>query len=469
MENTQDYQDYQDYRAEILGIVRSNASPGIMRNKLEDYHENDLADVFPDLSVAERRKLCRILNLDMLADIFEYIDEKQAAEYLDEMDVRKAAAILTRMETDAVVDVLRMIPKEKRALLLELMDDEARKDMAVIAAFDDEEIGSRMTTNYIEIRENLTVKQAMTELVSQAAKNDNISTIFMVTADHTFYGAMDLKDLITARQDTRLEDLIVTSYPYVYGHELIDDCIEKLKDYSENSIPILDNDNKLLGVITSQSIVDLVDDEMGEDYAMFAGLTAEEDLKEPLKESMKKRLPWLLVLLALGTVVSSVVGVFEQVVSQLTIIMCFQSLILDMAGNVGTQSLAVTIRVLMDESLTGKQKVELVFKEMRIAFSNGAILGILSFLVLGLYIALFKGKTWTFAYAVSGCIGLSLMVAMVISGAVGTLIPLFFKKINIDPAVASGPLITTINDLVAVVAYYGLCGILLIGVLHLAG
>mgnify|MGYP002537218658 CR=1 FL=1 len=361
--------------------------------------------------------------------------------------------------------------------------------MAVIAAFDDEEIGSRMTTNYIEIRENLTVKQAMTELVGQAAKNDNISTIFMVTADHTFYGAMDLKDLITARQDTRLEDLIVTSYPYVYGHELIDDCIEnlkdysedsipvldnddcieKLKDYSENSIPILDNDNKLLGVITSQSIVDLVDDEMGEDYAMFAGLTAEEDLKEPLKESMKKRLPWLLVLLALGTVVSSVVGVFEQVVSQLTIIMCFQSLILDMAGNVGTQSLAVTIRVLMDESLTGKQKVELVFKEMRIAFSNGAILGILSFLVLGLYIALFKGKTWTFAYAVSGCIGLSLMVAMVISGAVGTLIPLFFKKINIDPAVASGPLITTINDLVAVVAYYGLCGILLIGVLHLAG
>ena len=469
MENTQDYQDYQDYRAEILGIGRSNASPGIMRNKLEDYHENDLADVFPDLSVAERRKLCRILNLDMLADIFEYIDEKQAAEYLDEMDVRKAAAILSRMETDAVVDVLRMIPKEKRALLLELMDDEARKDMAVIAAFDDEEIGSRMTTNYIEIRENLTVKQAMTELVSQAAKNDNISTIFMVTADHTFYGAMDLKDLITARQDTRLEDLIVTSYPYVYGHELIDDCIEKLKDYSENSIPILDNDNKLLGVITSQSIVDLVDDEMGEDYAMFAGLTAEEDLKEPLKESMKKRLPWLLVLLALGTVVSSVVGVFEQVVSQLTIIMCFQSLILDMAGNVGTQSLAVTIRVLMDESLTGKQKVELVFKEMRIAFSNGAILGILSFLVLGLYIALFKGKTWTFAYAVSGCIGLSLMVAMVISGAVGTLIPLFFKKINIDPAVASGPLITTINDLVAVVAYYGLCGILLIGVLHLAG
>ena len=459
----------QDYQSEILAIIRGNTSPGVMRNKLEDYHENDLADVFSELTAAERRKVCRILNLDMLSDIFEYIDEKQAAEYLDEMDVRKAAGILSGMETDAVVDVLRMTPKEKKVLLIELMDDEVRKDMAIIASFDEEEIGSKMTTNCIMIRENLTVKQAMSSLIGQAAKNDNISTIFMVTEDSTFYGALDLKDLIIARQDACLEDLIVTSYPYVYGNELIDDCIEKLKDYSENSIPVLDNDNKLLGVITSQSIVELVDDEMGEDYAMFAGLTAEEDLKEPLRESLKKRLPWLLVLLGLGMVVSSVVGVFETVVSQLTIIMCFQSLILDMAGNVGTQSLAVTIRVLMDESLTGKQKAELVWKEMTIGFSNGLILGTLSFIVIGLYIALFKGKTIMFAYAVSGCIGIALVVAMVISGAVGTCIPLFFKKINVDPAVASGPLITTINDLVAVVTYYGLSWIFLIEMLHLAG
>ena len=439
-----------DYTSEILGIIRSNASPGVMRNQLEDYHENDLAEVFPDLTIVERRKICRILDTEMLSDIFEHIDEKPAAEYLDEMDVRKAAKILSSMETDAVIDVLKMIPKEKRALLIELTDAD-------------------MTTNFIMIRENLTVKQAMSSLVEQAAKNDNISTIFMVTEDQTFYGAMDLKDLIIARQDSPLEDLVVTSYPYVYGHELIDECIEKLKDYSEDSIPVLNNNNKLLGVITSQSIVSLVDDEMGEDYAMFAGLTAEEDLKEPLRESIKKRLPWLLVLLGLGMVVSSVVGIFETVVSQLTIIMAFQSLILDMAGNVGTQSLAVTIRVLMDESLTGKQKFQLVLKEMKIGFSNGMILGTISFALVGLYIALFKGKTFLFAYAVSGCIGLSLVLAMVVSGAVGTCIPLFFKKIHVDPAVASGPLITTINDLVAVVSYYGLSWILLINILHLAG
>ena len=216
----------------------------------------------------------------------------------------------------------------------------------------------------------------------------------------------------------------------------------------------------------SQSIIQVVDDTLGEDYAMLAGLTAEEDLQEPIKESVKKRLPWLLVLLGLGLVVSTVVGAFEQVVSQLTLIMCFQSLILDMAGNVGTQSLAVTIRVLTDEALTFQQKIRLVGKEIRIGGFNGLLLGVISFVCIGGYIMVAKGKGASFAFAVSGCIGISLLVAMVISSAFGTLIPLFFKKIHVDPAVASGPLITTVNDLVAVVVYYGLSWFLLLEILH---
>ena len=443
----------QDYTQDILAVVRSNTSPAAMSDKLGDFHANDIADAMPRLTVQERCKLYRILDLNMLSDVFEYTDSDNAAEYVKEMDVKKGAAILSRMETDALVEVLHKIDKAKKKLLFELMDDDVRHDIEMIASFDEDEIGSRMTTNCIIIR----------------AKNDNISTIFVVTESQKFYGAIDLKDLIIARQDKSLEDLVATSYPYVYAEEDIDDCIEELKAYSEDSIPVLDNDNRLLGVITSSNIIDLVDDEMGEDYAMLAGLTAEEDLKEPLKESMKKRMPWLIVLLGLGMVVSSVVGVFENVVTQLPIIMAFQSLILDMAGNVGTQSLAVTIRVLMDESLTGQQKLELVFKEMRIGLCNGALLGILSFVLIGLYIYLFKGKTLVFAYAVSGCIGVALLLAMLISSAVGTCIPLFFKKVGVYPAVASGPLITTVNDLVAVVTYYGLGWVFLIGILHLAG
>jgi magnesium transporter len=146
--------------------------------------------------------------------------------------------------------------------------------------------------------------------------------------------------------------------------------------------------------------------------------------------------------------------------------MAFQSLILDMAGNVGTQSLAVTIRVLTDENLTFKQKGHLVTKEMRVGLCNGLLLGAISFVMVGLYIMFFKGKEAGFSFAVSGCIGASLLLAMIISSAVGTLIPLFFKRIKVDPAVASGPLITTVNDLVAVVTYYGMSWILLLNVLH---
>ena len=459
----------QNYAKEILDIIKSNVSPAVLSKRLQDFHENDLAEVLPELSSAERSKLYRIFDLDTLSDILEYTDEETAVTYLEEMNLKKAAAILSRIETNVLSDILQHFDKEKRRLLIELLDDDVRHDVEMINTFDDEEIGSRMTTNCIIINNHLSVKGAMSALVSQAAQNDNISTIFVVNDNQEFYGAIDLKDLIIARQDHPLDELVVTSYPYVYGTALIDDCIEDLKDYSEDSIPVLDNDNRLIGVITSANIVDLVDDEMGEDYAKFAGLTAEEDLQEPLKESMKKRMPWLIILLGLGMIVSSVVGIFEKVVTNLPIIMCFQSLILDMAGNVGTQSLAVTIRVLMDESLTGRQKLELVFKEMRIGLCNGGLLGLMSFVLIGLYIWLFKGQNVYRAYAVSACIGCSLLLAMLISSAVGTCIPLFFKKIHIDPAVASGPLITTINDLVAVISYYGMSWIFLIEILHLAG
>lgn len=457
-----------DYAARIAAIVRGDESPKAMLARLEDYHGSDIAEALALLDGRARKKFYRVCRPSLLAEVLEYPDEDVAGGYLSEMDVRKAAAVISDLDTDTAVDILRTIDKEKRSLLIGLLDTDIRNEIRLIASFDEDEIGSRMTTNCIRVVENSSVKQAMAALIEQAEENDNITTLFVVDGDNEFCGAIDLKDLITARSDKPLEALISTSFPYVYAGEQTADCIEKLKDYSESLIPVLDDSNRLLGVITSQNIIEAVDEEMGEDYARLAGLTAEEDLNEPLIQSMKKRLPWLLVLLGLGLAVSTVVGTFEQVVARLTLIMAFQSLILDMAGNVGTQSLAVTIRVLTDEKLTFRQKTHLVCKEMRVGLCNGLLLGTASFLLIGLYIMLVKGCGALFAFAVSGCIGLSLLAAMLISGAVGTLIPLFFKKLRVDPAVASGPLITTVNDLVAVVTYYGLSWLLLLRVLHLA-
>ena len=455
-----------NYAEELLEILHSSLSKEELLDQISDYHENDIADALSQLTEEERKKLYPILGAERLAEIFTYIDDPD--EYLKELDLDKVAKVISFMDSDDAVDVLDEFDDSTQEKLVEMLDEESSHDIRMIQSYEDDEIGSKMTTNFIVIYHDLTIRQAMRELVRQAGENDNISTVYVVDRKDVFYGAIDLKDLIIAREKDSLDDIISTSYPYVTDHEKISDCIESIKDYAEDSIPVLTDEKMLIGVITAQDIVEVVDDEMGDDYAKLAGLTAEEDLNETTKESMKKRLPWLIILLFLGIAVSSVVGVFETVVAVLPIVMCFQSLILDMAGNVGTQSLAVTIRVLMDETLTGTQKVHLVIKEMRVGFMNGIFLGAVSFVLIGCYIWFFKPNPANHAFLISGCVGVSLLVAMVISSMVGTLIPMFFHKIKVDPAVASGPLITTVNDLVAVITYYGMAWLLLIETFHLA-
>ena len=291
------------------------------------------------------------------------------------MRLQRYFLIWIRMMQLIILDEMDDSTQEK---LVGLLDEESGHDIKMILSYEDDEMGSRMTTNFIVIHNNLTIRQAMRELVQQAGENDNISTVYVLDENDKFYGAIDLKDLIVARQQDNLEDIISTSYPYVNDHEKVDECIERIKDYAEDSIPVLTQEHLLIGVITAVDIVEAVDEEMGDDYAKLAGLTEEEDLNEPTIVSMKKRLPWLIALLFLGMAVSSVVGMFESIVAVLPIVICFQSLVLDMAGNVGTQSLAVTIRVLMDENLSGKKKIALLFKEMKIGFLNGASLAIMA-------------------------------------------------------------------------------------------
>ena len=457
--------EHPDYAQDLLDTLHSDLPLIEKIERLQGYHENDIAEILPSLTQAERMRLYRILGKEMTAEVFAYLEDPE--EFIGEFDVEQMADIVENMDADDAVDFLEDLPESQQDAILAHMDEESRRDIDLIQSYDDDEIGSKMTTNYISIVRGLTVKQAMKSLVEQAAENDNLQTIYVLEADQTFAGAIALQDLIRAREYESLNDLIVDSYPFVYAHESVSDCIEELRDYSEDSIPVLSADRKLLGVITSQDLIEVVDDELGEDYAKFAGLTAEEDLNEPLHQSMKKRLPWLITLLGLGLVVSTVVGRFEVVMSALTILVAFQSLVLDMAGNCGTQALAVTIRVLSDEALTPREKFGLVLKEARVGMSNGLVMGMIATLFCGLFIYFGRGLGLGTCFLLSGCIGISLTIAMTISGIGGTVIPIFFKKVGVDPAVASGPLITTLNDLIAVITFYGLAWVLLINTLHL--
>lgn len=454
-----------DYIRELVGLIRSATDRNALAVELTNYHDNDISNALDELNADERRVLYHILGDDRVSEIFAYLDDP--GKYLGELELERAADIIENMDADDAVDVLEEVDEETRKQLIELIDEESKEDIKLICSYEEDEIGSKMTTNFIEIGKSLTIKQAMRSLIAQAEENDNISTLFVEDDDGTFYGAIDLKDLIVARNYMDLETLITQSFPYVRDRETISDCIERLKDYAEDSIPVLNDKNELIGVITAQDIVEVVDDELGDDYAKLAGMTEEAELEESLMESIKKRLPWLVVLLGLSMCVSTVTSLFEGVIAQLAIIVSFQSVILGMSGNVGTQSLAVTIRLLMDENLESKQKIGMIFREMRIGFSNGLILGILSFAFIGGYLCLLKDKSPQYAFAISLCAGTALLMAMTISSIVGTSVPMFFKKINVDPAVASGPLITTVNDLIGVVTYYGVAWLLLINFLHL--
>lgn len=453
------------FAGQIVEIIKSTRSIDEMTEKLKDFHDKDIAQSFELLNTAERNLLYSALDAEWLADIISYIDNP--VQYVEEIGIEKLAAIINEMDADDAVDLWSVIEESVKVKLRPMIDDETKTDIRLINSYEEDEIGSLITTNFICIKQNLTIRQAMHELVRQAGENDNISTIYVVDEKNRFCGAIDLKDLIIARESTKLETLISYAYPYLLDHEKISETIQKIKDYAEDSLPVLDKNKKIVGIITSQDVVEAVDDELGEDYAKLAGLASEEDITETTKDSVKKCLPWLIILLFLGMGVSTVVGAFEGVVAVLPVVICFQSLILDMAGNVGTQSLAVTIRVLMDENLTGKDKLKLVVKEMKVGFCNGALLGILALVCLGIYIALFKGYAFGTAMVISACVGVALLVAIVISSLIGTLVPMLFHKMKIDPAVASGPLITTVNDLVAVVAYYGLAWIFLIKLIRI--
>ncbi len=455
----------QRFEKNIAQIIKTTHSKPDLAKKLKNYHDNDIAESLQFLSSGERSFLYSAVGTKWLASIISYVDAP--SEYTAEIGIEGLAQIINEMDADDAVDLLEKLDDGVKQKLRSLIDDETKTDIRLINNYAEDEIGSLMTTNYVCITGDLTIRRAMHELIRQAGENDNISTIYVADGENRFCGAIDLKDLIIARENDELKNIISYAYPYLFDREKISESIEKIKDYAEDSLPVLNENKKIIGIITAQDVVEMVDDELGEDYARLGGLSAEEDLNEPIPKSIKKRMPWLIILLFLGMVVSSVVGAFENIATALPVLICFQSLILDMAGNVGTQSLAVTIRVLMDENLSGKDKCRLILKEAKIGFYNGGLLGVTALACLGIYIALFKGYSVATAFLISGCVGIALLVSIVISSLVGTLVPMFFHKIKIDPAVSSGPLITTVNDLVAVVTYYGLAWLILIKTVQL--
>ena len=462
-------EDIQEEMQELLSLIRSKSKPSYIKEELENYHDSDIAEVICYLTEEERKKLYRILGKERVSNVFTYLENVE--DYIAELENETAADLIELMDADDALDVLQELEEEDKKQITSLMEKDALEDVRLLASFEDDQIGSKMTTNYIIVKKNDTIKSAMKHLIKYSKENDNIYTLFVKDENGKFYGSIDLKDLIRAREDDNLEDIIHTQYPYVYSTELIEDCINDLKDASLDLYPVLNEKDELIGVITQDDLVEVVEDELTEDYAKLAGLNEAEEIDEPVFKSVKKRIVWLVCLLILGMFISLVVSQFETVIDGIPMIVFFQSVILGMSGNAGTQSLAVTIRGLMDEDLSRKKIAKMVFKEVRVGLTNGLILSIISFGAVSLFLYVrntpILGETLRIndLLLIAGCVSGALIPAFILSSFIGCIVPIIFKKIKIDPAVASGPLITTLNDIVGIVSYYGLAMLLFRSVL----
>ena len=252
-----------DYVKEIVKIIRSTKDADKLKDLLSDYHEKDIAEAITQLSGQERAKLYNILDIQTVAEIFSYIDDVQ--NYLEELTIDKAAKVVSYMDADDAVDVLDDLSENKKNEIVNNLDEVTGKDVRKLLSYEEDEIGSWMTNNYVSITNDLTIRGAMSELVRQAGKHDNISTIYVVDKDGKFAGTIERKDLIIARENDNLSDIISSSYPYVFEKERVSDCIEKITEYEEDSIPVLTMEGRIAGIVTSTDIVEMVDDAMGDD------------------------------------------------------------------------------------------------------------------------------------------------------------------------------------------------------------
>lgn len=429
-----------------------------LKQILTESHPYDVASIIDELEDDEVDYLISLLDKKEVADIFEYIDEDKVAKIIERMESSLSANIISEMESDDAIDVIKSLDSDVKQKITSYISKEQLTDMKELASYDETEAGSIMTNNYLKVSYKCTIPEVMKILVNESNEQEIIDTIFVINEKSELVGLIDLKKLIIARKDTPLKNIIETKFKSCEDTSSISQASTILKEYSLLVLPVLHN-KVLKGIITIDDVIDFVDEDKNDDYDKLAGLAGDNDTK--VSSVFKSRIPWILILMVLSFIVSTVLGLFEEIIASATILVFFQTLLLDMGGNAGTQSLASSVVRLSKGELDTKKHIKKhLGKEVVSGLVIGLILGICAFIITYIFM-LIKGNIDHKAM-ISLVIGLSMSIGIFLSNFMGSLIPIFLSKIKIDPAVASGPFITTLNDVFGVVIYYSIAYLVLI-------
>ncbi len=453
----EDRENYLDKLDQVLVEKLENLKADFL-----ELHPKDVANKLESMSVEQRETFYNFFTAEELSNFFEHLDEEDAALFITELSDNKASDIIENMDVDDAADLINELEEKAKASYLGLMDEETKQELSLLAEYDEDSAGSIMDTNYIDLDANMDVKEAMKKLVTSAPNVSVISTLF-VTENGKLYGTLDLKKLIVTKAPCLVKNIVNTNYKYAYTNTNIDDIVKMVDDYDIYALPILDND-QLVGVVTIDDALKALVDQRKEDYNQLAGISGEHDIEETVLQKMKKRMPWLIALCVLDILVCLVVSAFDHVIETITILILFEPVILALAGNIGTQSLAVCVRSISNNELdTSKKRISHILKEFRNGLVSGLLIGVIIIIVAFLYITIINKNSQIDPLKISLIVGASVIIATSLSSMFGCLIPIFFDSLHVDPAAASGPFITTINDIIALAIYFGLAALFLIG------
>ena len=433
-----------DFIEEIQELIASDNREAVV-NSLNKLHEADIAEILDVVSMEEAKYIFRLLEDERASDVLVELEEDIRLKFLKALSAKEIAEQMDNMDSDDAADIMAEMPEEKQeAVIQQIEDPQQAIDIASLMQYEENTAGAIMGTELICVNENWTTDQCIEEMRIQAEDVQYIYTVYVVDNDKRLTGMLSLKSLLFAKRGTLVKDIYIENVRSVNSDESTEEVASMMQKYDFVALPVLNSDRILIGRITIDDVVDIIQEEAEKDYQMASGISENVESSDSVFALTRARLPWLIVGLVGGVLGAKVIGLFEGQLGQFPEMALFIPLIAAMAGNVGVQSSAIVVQGIASNNIDLSGIVGKLFKEFRVALLNGIVCAILIFLFIFLVDSDLKlGLT----------VGLSLLAVIIFAGIFGTLVPLLLHKRNIDPALATGPFITTSNDVIGLFLY----------------
>lgn len=434
-----------DFIAQIEQLISENREKEL-QDLLEDIHYADIAEIMGELDDSGAIYIFHILDSEKTAEILLEIDEEVREKILRELSSKEIAEELDELSTDDAADIIAELPQErKEEVISELVDVEHAKDIVDLLRYDEDSAGGLMGKELVKVNENWNVLTCVKEMREQAANVQRVHSIYVVDDENRLKGRLSLKDLLTTSTKTPISEVYIPKVDFVKVDTPDVEVARIMQKYDLEAIPVIDELGRLVGRITIDDIVDVIKEEADKDYQLAAGISQDVEADDSIIELTRARLPWLVLALLGGFITVKVMGLFDAAMKAHGELFFYTPLIAAMAGNVGVQSSAIIVQGIANNTISGSLFSRLI-KEVSLSLLNGTILAII--LILGSHFLL------DVDYDLGLTVSISLVSVIIIASLIGTFIPILLNKVGIDPALATGPFITTSNDICGILIYF---------------